>query len=311
MAAGAGTPPGRAAVPDDGRGSEGNPGGTAVGARGGAGPPRDGRHDPGGPRVGEPRADQRRRRRRGRRPLRQDYAGPGEPSNLDLLRAAVALVEGLGRVPATTTQARRILGVPFGRRLPFHLQLMTIRRLRRAIRQSKATRRCGRRPSNSDEVVVRAPSAWTWPPVAVVWPLVLPAGQRSLQEPFVGPGTGVGRRPPAARGDAAGAGHRRPVRLDGAYLRISAGKARRLTVMHRLLPAVQPGAHLVQLATVQRGERSPAPRASGADLLDATAPGGAAQRRSARRPRQRQPRASSPSTAARIAPPPTRPRVAV
>ena len=48
----------------------------------------------------------------------EDYAGPGEPSNLDLLRAAVALVEGLGRVPATTAQARRILGVPSATRLP-------------------------------------------------------------------------------------------------------------------------------------------------------------------------------------------------
>ena len=47
----------------------------------------------------------------------EDYAGPGEPSNLDLLRAAVALVEDLGRAPATTTQARKILGVvPFSRR---------------------------------------------------------------------------------------------------------------------------------------------------------------------------------------------------
>ena len=45
----------------------------------------------------------------------EDYAGPGEPSNLDLLRAAVALVERLGRAPATTVQARRILGVPFSR----------------------------------------------------------------------------------------------------------------------------------------------------------------------------------------------------
>ena len=73
MAAGTGTPPERAAIPDDGRGSARNPGGTAVGARGGAGPPGDGRHDLGGPRVGEPRADQRRRRRCGRcrRPLRQ------------------------------------------------------------------------------------------------------------------------------------------------------------------------------------------------------------------------------------------------
>ena len=42
--------------------------------------------------------------------------GPGEPSNLDLLRAAVAVVEGLGRAPATAAQARRILGVPFSPR---------------------------------------------------------------------------------------------------------------------------------------------------------------------------------------------------
>ena len=48
----------------------------------------------------------------------EDYAGPGEPSNLDLLRAAVALVEGLGRAPATTAQARRILGVPPATRSP-------------------------------------------------------------------------------------------------------------------------------------------------------------------------------------------------
>ena len=46
----------------------------------------------------------------------EDYAGPGEPSNLDLLRAAVAIVEGLGRAPATIAQACRILGVPVSRR---------------------------------------------------------------------------------------------------------------------------------------------------------------------------------------------------
>jgi len=39
-----------------------------------------------------------------------------EPFNLDLLHAAVALVEDLGRAPATTAQARKILGVPFSRR---------------------------------------------------------------------------------------------------------------------------------------------------------------------------------------------------
>jgi hypothetical protein len=41
----------------------------------------------------------------------EDYAGPGEPSNLDLLRAAVALISGLGHAPASTAQARQILGV--------------------------------------------------------------------------------------------------------------------------------------------------------------------------------------------------------
>jgi 3-keto-5-aminohexanoate cleavage enzyme len=35
----------------------------------------------------------------------QDFAGPGEPSNLDPLSA-----------PATAAQARRILGVPLSRR---------------------------------------------------------------------------------------------------------------------------------------------------------------------------------------------------
>ena len=48
----------------------------------------------------------------------EDYAGPGEPSNLDLLRAAVALIEGLGRTPASTAQARQILGVPPAPRSP-------------------------------------------------------------------------------------------------------------------------------------------------------------------------------------------------
>jgi 3-keto-5-aminohexanoate cleavage enzyme len=41
----------------------------------------------------------------------EDHAGPGEPSNADLLRAAVALVERLGRAPATCAEARRILGI--------------------------------------------------------------------------------------------------------------------------------------------------------------------------------------------------------
>jgi 3-keto-5-aminohexanoate cleavage enzyme len=46
----------------------------------------------------------------------EDYAGPGEPSNLDLVRAAVALIESLGRTPASIAQARRILAVPVSRR---------------------------------------------------------------------------------------------------------------------------------------------------------------------------------------------------
>jgi len=41
-----------------------------------------------------------------------DHAGPGEPSNLELLRAAVRLPERLGRAAATIAQARQILGVP-------------------------------------------------------------------------------------------------------------------------------------------------------------------------------------------------------
>jgi 3-keto-5-aminohexanoate cleavage enzyme len=42
----------------------------------------------------------------------EDHAGPGEPSNLELLSRAVELIEGLGRTPASITQARQILGVP-------------------------------------------------------------------------------------------------------------------------------------------------------------------------------------------------------
>lgn len=41
----------------------------------------------------------------------EDHAGPGEPGNAALLASAVALVERLGRVPATFADARRILGV--------------------------------------------------------------------------------------------------------------------------------------------------------------------------------------------------------
>lgn len=41
----------------------------------------------------------------------EDHAGPGEPSNAELLRAVRALIERLGRTPATIAQARRILGI--------------------------------------------------------------------------------------------------------------------------------------------------------------------------------------------------------
>jgi uncharacterized protein (DUF849 family) len=44
----------------------------------------------------------------------EDYAGPGEPSNRELLRGALALLDDIGREPATSVQARRILGVPQG-----------------------------------------------------------------------------------------------------------------------------------------------------------------------------------------------------
>jgi 3-keto-5-aminohexanoate cleavage enzyme len=46
----------------------------------------------------------------------EDNAGPGEPSNAELLRGAVALVDRLGRAPATFAQARSLLGVPAVRR---------------------------------------------------------------------------------------------------------------------------------------------------------------------------------------------------
>ena len=42
----------------------------------------------------------------------EDYAGSAVPSDLDLLSGAVALVERLGRTPATSAEARAILGVP-------------------------------------------------------------------------------------------------------------------------------------------------------------------------------------------------------
>jgi 3-keto-5-aminohexanoate cleavage enzyme len=42
----------------------------------------------------------------------EDYAGPDEPSNAELLHGVLALVERLGRTPATSAEARVILGVP-------------------------------------------------------------------------------------------------------------------------------------------------------------------------------------------------------
>lgn len=42
----------------------------------------------------------------------EDHAGPGEPTNADLVRDVVALMKRLGREPATLTQAREILGIP-------------------------------------------------------------------------------------------------------------------------------------------------------------------------------------------------------
>jgi 3-keto-5-aminohexanoate cleavage enzyme len=41
----------------------------------------------------------------------EDWAGTGEPGNLDLLRALTGLIERLGRQPATIRDARRILGI--------------------------------------------------------------------------------------------------------------------------------------------------------------------------------------------------------
>ena len=42
----------------------------------------------------------------------EDYAGPAVPSDLELLAEAVALVERLGRTPATSAETRKLLGVP-------------------------------------------------------------------------------------------------------------------------------------------------------------------------------------------------------
>jgi 3-keto-5-aminohexanoate cleavage enzyme len=42
----------------------------------------------------------------------EDYAGSAVPTDLELLDGAVALVERLGRAPATSAEARKIIGVP-------------------------------------------------------------------------------------------------------------------------------------------------------------------------------------------------------
>jgi 3-keto-5-aminohexanoate cleavage enzyme len=41
----------------------------------------------------------------------EDHAGPGEPGNADLVRALVALLERLGRAPATISETRTLLGL--------------------------------------------------------------------------------------------------------------------------------------------------------------------------------------------------------
>jgi beta-keto acid cleavage enzyme len=77
--------------------------------------------------------------RRARPDRLEDYAGSDEPSNLDLLRAAVAIAEDVGRAPATTTQARQILGVPPAARSPLAFGRLTMsRQLRRAIAPAEA-----------------------------------------------------------------------------------------------------------------------------------------------------------------------------
>jgi len=42
----------------------------------------------------------------------EDYSGPDEPSNAELVRGVMDLLERLGRPPATIAEARAILGVP-------------------------------------------------------------------------------------------------------------------------------------------------------------------------------------------------------
>jgi 3-keto-5-aminohexanoate cleavage enzyme len=41
----------------------------------------------------------------------EDHAGPGEPSNADLVRALLVLLDRLGRTPATISETRTILGI--------------------------------------------------------------------------------------------------------------------------------------------------------------------------------------------------------
>jgi 3-keto-5-aminohexanoate cleavage enzyme len=46
----------------------------------------------------------------------EDYAGPAVPTDLELLDEAVALVERLGKAPATSAEARKMIGVPVNAR---------------------------------------------------------------------------------------------------------------------------------------------------------------------------------------------------
>jgi len=42
----------------------------------------------------------------------EDYAGPDQPSNADLLRGVMALIDRLDRRPAEIAETRATLGVP-------------------------------------------------------------------------------------------------------------------------------------------------------------------------------------------------------
>jgi 3-keto-5-aminohexanoate cleavage enzyme len=50
----------------------------------------------------------------------EDYAGAATPTNAELVDAAVALVDRLGRTPATIAQTREILGLPVDTRPPLN-----------------------------------------------------------------------------------------------------------------------------------------------------------------------------------------------